>query len=452
LYSSNIAEIVPSDALLVVESDDIIAKRYHDQGIQMATSGDYQNGVSLFRAACRLKPSDPWFWNDLGVTELRMGDYKRAQKRFIKAIELEPNYDIAKNNLREVKQAMSQEDFDYYYKKFPQKHHLKDLKELDPNHPSLALNATKISMSHYEILNEPWIIKKALQNWGWNISKLTTNYFIEKYGPVRVDFYPQNMLIEPVYPFFTTLQEAVSRLTNPPNFYNSVDASEPGTYIQWNMPPGTVDEILADINGKLPSIFDLKFWTDKCFDHQDYADSFHFKTHIKMILIAEKGAGMFNHQDSLHGASFQIQIEGRKKWHLCPDSESPYLYNPGQVDAFNPDYEKYPKYLNASCFQFILEPGDVLYYPKRHWHQTINLDTPSISYSHTMVTPQNYENVTAFLQRSCLGLERMFSPEPEFCRQLGNCYKFWEDTFKLSRIPSDGLLSIDTSTIDKSEL
>jgi hypothetical protein len=29
--------------------------------------------------------------------------------------------------------------------------------------------------------------------------------------------------------------------------------------------------------------------------------------------------------------------------------------------------------------QTILNPGDVIYYPREHWHQTRNLDTPTIA-------------------------------------------------------------------------
>jgi ribosomal protein L16 Arg81 hydroxylase len=53
-----------------------------------------------------------------------------------------------------------------------------------------------------------------------------------------------------------------------------------------------------------------------------------------MVLMGEAGAGMFNHVDTLQTASWQAQIEGRKRWHLCAPSQTPHLYEAGDVDAF----------------------------------------------------------------------------------------------------------------------
>jgi ribosomal protein L16 Arg81 hydroxylase len=44
---------------------------------------------------------------------------------------------------------------------------------------------------------------------------------------------------------------------------------------------------------------------------------------------------MFNHKDYLQSSSYQLQLVGRKKWHVCPPSEDKNLYNPGMVTLEN---------------------------------------------------------------------------------------------------------------------
>ena len=36
-----------------------------------------------------------------------------------------------------------------------------------------------------------------------------------------------------------------------------------------------------------------------------------------LIMGGGQGAGMFLHADTLRTSSWQLQIRGRKKWHLC---------------------------------------------------------------------------------------------------------------------------------------
>lgn len=58
--------------------------------------------------------------------------------------------------------------------------------------------------------------------------------------------------------------------------------------------------------------------------------------------MGNRAAGMFNHKDTLQTSSWQLQIQGRKLWHLCPPSEDGKMYAAGAVNAFAPDYDRYP--------------------------------------------------------------------------------------------------------------
>ncbi len=39
------------------------------------------------------------------------------------------------------------------------------------------------------------------------------------------------------------------------------------------------------------------------------------------VLFGNKGAGMFNHKDTLRTASFHLTLHGTKRWHICAPSE-----------------------------------------------------------------------------------------------------------------------------------
>ena len=117
--------------------------------------------------------------------------------------------------------------------------------------------------------------------------------------------------------------------------------------------------------------------------------------------------------------------------HICPPSESAHLYHKaGLLDMFHPDYEKYPDTLKASCYEFITHPGDFVYYPKNYWHQTLNLETPTIAFTGTVVTPHNHESVADRLENECLGKGSIFVPEKNFCRQMRSCYELWKEYFQ----------------------
>jgi hypothetical protein len=105
------------------------------------------------------------------------------------------------------------------------------------------------------------------------------------------------------------------------------------------------------------------------------------------------------------------------------------MYRAGDVDAFRPDYERFPLFQKASCLQFTVKPGDVLYYPKDWWHQTKNLDTPTIAITGTMVSRENYANVAEELGNQCVGKGRVFLPDDHMCPALERCYNLWAKTW-----------------------
>lgn len=89
------------------------------------------------------------------------------------------------------------------------------------------------------------------------------------------------------------------------------------------------------------------------------------------------------HYDPKH--NLLVQVVGRKLIKLYPPSVSTSLYphkdqllrNTSQVDVEKPDHDKFPLFnqiLEQSQQELILNPGDMLYIPPKHWHYVRSLD------------------------------------------------------------------------------
>ena len=64
---------------------------------------------------------------------------------------------------------------------------------------------------------------------------------------------------------------------------------------------------------------------------------------------------------------------------LYPHPE-PLLFNTSQVDAEDPDLQRFPNFAGAKCVACVLRPGQMLYIPPTWWHFVRSL-SPSFSVS-----------------------------------------------------------------------
>ncbi|KAK3512087.1 hypothetical protein QTP70_030356 [Hemibagrus guttatus] len=86
------------------------------------------------------------------------------------------------------------------------------------------------------------------------------------------------------------------------------------------------------------------------------------------------------HQDP--DQNFLAQVVGSKyiRLYSTEESENLYphqselLYNTSQVDVENPDVIEFPDFLKASYQECVLEPGEVLFIPRQHWHYVRSLE------------------------------------------------------------------------------
>jgi len=405
------------------------SEEYYDYGIRNAKSEHFFEALELLRGAVRNDPYNLNYLNDLGVTEMRMGDLDKAKRRFWRCLTLEPEHVDCKKNAEEVHRFQGDEEY-YKGSSFPrpQLHNISPVPEISEK----KLSKLKLESEEGKaILSKPFVVRGALQKWGWSLFSYSAHELAhpEAFGKSTVEFYPHGMRDEAVHPFFAGLSESFEWLHNPVGTYTAVDASEEGSYIQWNLLSDQFERMMGHSGAKqpLPKAFNDKWWKDDCLAAHEVG--FDIAVHWNLMLIGERHAGMFNHKDYLPTASFQIQLEGEKKWHLCAPDQDEFMYNAGDVDTFFPDYDTFPKFRDATCLQTTLEAGDVIYYPEDYWHQTLNLVTTSTALSKSIIRSTNYEGVQQRLREECAGAGAIFAPNEAMCNQLEKCFERWDDEF-----------------------
>ena len=422
-----------------VKSREDLAARYHHTGM-LAVSTDIDTALAYLRAAVKAMPLNTEYLNDLGVTEANANLLHLAKKRFSAALRVDPNNEHAFQNYQRTK---------------------KDLQIKPQNSKSIKSNNLNPSLSAYHyvlpldeidtipslnssedvatIFRKPFIIRNAFQELssiGSNISFIGLLEYLKTapHGNSMVDFYPQNMhLSQPEKLFFIPLSKAIQQIVDMPDMvFRDVDASQMGSYAQWNMNRTAWSDALAVLNiTTLPYPFqsfsmaslDSCYLSDpllSCLADNGGIDTYLKATHWYMMLIGEEGAGMHNHQDDLGAASFQLQITGSKRWSICPpedslwngtswvrraqsSNEGNYMYGPAKINMFSSkiNYGKYPRLINATCYHGVVNAGDLVYYPQNFWHQTLNLNTPTVSISANVITKECREAVSKRLKVEC---------------------------------------------------
>ena len=92
---------------------------------------------------------------------------------------------------------------------------------------------------------------------------------------------------------------------------------------------------------------------------------------------------------------FMAQVQGRKRIRLIPSSEMDLVYNDSDVyspvNAENPDYEKFPKFRDASIAEVVLAPGELLFLPVGWWHDVKALDQSMTISFNNFVFPNQYK-------------------------------------------------------------
>lgn len=98
------------------------------------------------------------------------------------------------------------------------------------------------------------------------------------------------------------------------------------------------------------------------------------------------------------------QIRGRKRVRLVPSWSLPWVYNDyhvySDVDAANPDFTVHPLFENATVFDFIVNPGEILFIPVGWWHHLVSLDISISLTRKNLALPKSNSFGAGFIKES----------------------------------------------------
>ncbi|PNI54194.1 HSPBAP1 isoform 2 [Pan troglodytes] len=106
------------------------------------------------------------------------------------------------------------------------------------------------------------------------------------------------------------------------------------------------------------------------------------------LWIGSLGAHTPCHLDS-YGCNLVFQVQGRKRWHLFPPEDTPFLYPTripyeessvfSKINVVNPDLKRFPQFRKAQRHTVTLSPGQVLFVPRHWWHYVESIDPVTVS-------------------------------------------------------------------------
>ncbi|XP_014937769.1 HSPB1-associated protein 1 isoform X2 [Acinonyx jubatus] len=127
-------------------------------------------------------------------------------------------------------------------------------------------------------------------------------------------------------------------------------------------------------------IFEGVIWSDFGFPGRNGRQS--------TLWIGSMGAHTPCHLDS-YGCNLVFQVQGRKRWHLFPPEDTPFLYPTripyeessvfSKINVVNPDLKRFPRFCKARRHMVTLNPGQVLFVPRHWWHYVESIDPVTVS-------------------------------------------------------------------------
>lgn len=102
------------------------------------------------------------------------------------------------------------------------------------------------------------------------------------------------------------------------------------------------------------------------------------------------------HLDYYHLNAWITQLYGDKQFTVFPRGQEEFLYPKAddpwrsEVNIFEPDYDKFPLYKNATPINFTVGAGETLFIPFGTWHSAYSL-TATISVAFDQLNSKNYK-------------------------------------------------------------
>jgi histone arginine demethylase JMJD6 len=124
-----------------------------------------------------------------------------------------------------------------------------------------------------------------------------------------------------------------------------------------------------------------------------------FGSAIELFFGGPGGKFPIAHIDFFHTNAWITQLYGKKNFVVYPRGQDEFLYPNKEnqlvsdVNIFNPDYEKHPKYKNATPITVTVEMGETIFIPWGIWHSSESL-SPSISVIFDQLNSRNFADWT----------------------------------------------------------
>ena len=295
------------------------AKELNQNAITQAQSGDLWGAIQKFKQLVDMVPDNSEYWNNLGVTQMRATTYHAAEASYRKAIELDSTYMDAQENLNVLKSYLPHTK--PHREPRPKEHTTRKAKRIHIN--DLFSN---YKYKEYADGKRPFILTGAMDGFT-ALNKWNLRYLHGLFPEAIMDHYPQNMYRESIKPRFVPIAFAFEDMLLSSSNMSMMYKDKPGVYIQWNLDYGSWHKLMTDFDGGLPKIFrEDDDWMNDCFKSDQTRSEWQRGTHWRMLLIGSKGSGMFGHKDILRTSSWQAQVTGYKRWHLCSPSQDKYMY------------------------------------------------------------------------------------------------------------------------------
>ena len=280
----------------------------------------------------------------------------------------------------------------------------------------------------YEPENEPYknrrrafILTGAMEDWEAPTAWKDGNKIAKLFPKNIVDFYPMNMLKSGSHPYLFHMKSALHELKQAPGKgrfgeKEKTDTETPGKYLHLQLGEDEWSKLREnnEMGNPIHKWLRTDGWMKKCIKKKALRDEYHIKTHWKIILIGRPGAGMFNHSDSLLTSSWHAHVQGDegKWWYVCGEGLGKGPYEGQQ-----------------QCFEDLVMPGEILFYPKHYFHETQNLAMPTMTVTGTVVSGFNYRSIATQLHRECSYSHLNFDLSGPLCDALDKCYPLWHQAF-----------------------
>lgn len=123
----------------------------------------------------------------------------------------------------------------------------------------------------------------------------------------------------------------------------------------------------------------------------------HWGSATELFIGGPGGKFPYIHLDYFHLNAWITQLYGEKRFTVFPQGQEELLYpvpeDPwrSEINIFEPDYQKYPRYKDATPVHFVVGPGETLFIPSGTWHTAYSL-TPTISVAFDQLNNRNYKD------------------------------------------------------------